>query len=148
MDSRNASSKGHVMALPGSIHMKKRLLQLTTPASAATMLCAAMILPPEVNSADHPGPTPITSALHQGMTMSDVQSTLGCRGNIWKVQRNQKHATSDPLDWNIEWQISSIYVSNTDQPDQVVSFEAWGMEGSTDRPPDSAFRLMAWREVG
>ncbi|MAJ46560.1 MAG: hypothetical protein CBC35_04550 [Planctomycetes bacterium TMED75] len=86
--------------------------------------------------------------LHLGMTMSDVQEALECQGNVWKVKRSRMHETNDPLDWNVEWQVSCIYINNTTKTDRVVCFAAWSPEQSTDRPPDSAFRVVDWRNVG
>ena len=89
-----------------------------------------------------------TASLHQGMTMSDVQHALGCQGNIWKVERIQGTESGDPLAWDVEWQISCIYLSNSTEPDRVASFGAWDTKASSDRPPDSAFRLVSWKSVG
>jgi hypothetical protein len=128
--------------------MIKRLIQLSTLATGIIMLCATVAPSFQANYAAQAEPISLNGELFEGMTMSDVQHTLGCHGNIWKVERNNSLDTSDPLAWNVQWQISCIYVSNTPEPDQVVSFGAWGTEGSSDRPPNSAFRLMDWKEVG
>ena len=128
--------------------MIKRLLQLSALTTTIIILASAIIPHHEANSAAQAEPACFTGQLHEGMTMSDVQHSLGNQGNIWRVERSHSHDRGDPLAWNVEWRISCIYVGNTTDPDQVASFVAWAKEGSDERPPNSAFRLMEWKDVG
>lgn len=129
--------------------MTKYAAAILTIAAAITALSAAMEIQTEAapGSSQDVAATHTLDTLHQGMTMSDVRNALDCRGSVWKVSKSRRHETTDPLDWNVEWQVSCIYINNTTRPDQVVSFAAWSPEESTDRPPDSAFRLIDWKSV-
>lgn len=131
--------------------MTKHAVAILMIAAAITALSAAM----EPQTEAVPGSEPAAAEeafsfeqLHQGMTMTDVQSTLECQGSVWKVKRSRRHETNDPLDWNVEWQVSCIYINNTTETDRVVCFAAWSPEESMERPPNSAFRLIDWKNVG
>ena len=128
--------------------MIKRLLQLSTLATVVTLLATTEGPDREESTSSGTEASLHAASLHQGMTMSDVQHALGCQGNIWKVERIEGRESGDPLAWNVEWQISCIYLSNNREPDRVASFGAWDTESSSDRPPDSAFRLVSWKSVG
>lgn len=130
--------------------MTKQILAIILAAATITGLSGAM----ESNTTSKRSPGQADrgvdnrQVLHQGMTMSDVRQALGATGSIWKVDRIRCDASDDPSDWNVEWRISSIFLSNRNTADYTVSFGAWSPDGSSDRPPDSAFRLVEWRNVG
>lgn len=136
------------MGLLGQKHMIKHILQLSTLTVIVGFLASDVVPDPEARPTSQDQTTYFEKGqLQKGMTMSDVQRALGREGNIWRVERTHLPQTNDPLAWDVEWEISCIYVTNTTEPDQVVSFGAWGTESANNRPPNSAFRLRDWQSV-
>tara|TARA_B100001059_G_C17791957_1_gene560692 strand:+ start:1154 stop:1555 length:402 start_codon:yes stop_codon:yes gene_type:complete len=85
-------------------------------------------------------------ALRRGMGLIEVERTLNGEGTEQCMSRSIGPETGDPLEWNVGWELAKTYeVTNTQQSDRVTAvFEAWTDETHSERPPESAFRLVRW----
>ena len=86
------------------------------------------------------------AALRQGMGLREVERTLQAEGEEQRTVRSISPPTSDPLDWNVGWEIARTYQTDSDGATQSITavFEAWTDDDFDGRPPASAFRLIRW----
>ncbi|HAW94688.1 MAG TPA: hypothetical protein DCX60_00285 [Phycisphaerales bacterium] len=85
-------------------------------------------------------------SLRQGMGLREVERTLKTEGKERRTVRSISPPTSDPLDWNVGWEIARTYRTDSDGSTQSITavFEAWTDDDFDGRPPASAFRLVRW----
>ena len=84
--------------------------------------------------------------LRKGMGLMEVERTLQGKGTEQRTSRSIQPQTSDPLDWNVGWEIARTYEAEPDSSNEPITaiFEAWTDESLEERPPASAFRLVRW----
>ena len=84
--------------------------------------------------------------LREGMGLMEVEKTLHGEGTEQRIIRSIQPQTSDPLDWNVGWEITRTYEAEPNSFDEpiIAIFEAWTDESLDERPPASAFRLVRW----
>ena len=80
------------------------------------------------------------------MGLREVERTLQAEGEEQRTVRSISPPTSDPLDWNVGWEIARTYQTDSDGATQSITavFEAWTDDDFDGRPPASAFRLIRW----
>ena len=80
------------------------------------------------------------------MGLMEVEKTLHGEGTEQRIIRSIQPQTSDPLDWNVGWEIARTYEAEPNSFDEpiIAIFEAWTDESLDERPPASAFRLVRW----
>ena len=86
------------------------------------------------------------AVLREGMGLIEVEKTLHDEGTEQRIIRSIQPRTSDPLDWNVGWEIARTYEAEPDSFTEPVTaiFEAWTDDSLNERPPASAFRLVRW----
>jgi len=84
--------------------------------------------------------------LRKGMGIMEVERTLQGEGTEQRTSRSIQPQTSDPLDWNVGWEIARTYEAEPNSFNEPITaiFEAWTDESLDERPPASAFRLVRW----
>ena len=85
-------------------------------------------------------------SLRQGMGLKEVEKTLRTEGQEQRTVRSITPPTSDPLDWNVGWEIARTYTTDSSGAEGSITavFEAWTDDQVDVRPPASAFRLVRW----
>ncbi len=88
----------------------------------------------------------LSMMLREGMGLMEVEKTLNEEGHEQRMVRSIEPETTDPLDWNVGWEIARTYEAELNGTREQVTavFEAWTDESSEARPPESAFRLVRW----
>ena len=92
-------------------------------------------------------PNDVARALRQGMGLMEVERTLHGEGIEQRMVRSIRPQTSDPLDWNVGWEIARTYETEPQgsrSSSITAVFEAWTDDSFDGRPPASAFRLVRW----
>ena len=87
-----------------------------------------------------------SDGLHTGMSMNEVRERMGTEELTSRVERLENDSRSDPLDWDTQWRLRCTFVDRDSRVERTVGFEAWSSSASTNRPPDSAFRLRQWND--
>ena len=90
--------------------------------------------------------TKMDMLLRKGMGLVEVERTLQGEGTEQRIMRSIQPQTSDPLDWNVGWEIVRTYEAEPNSFNEPITaiFEAWTDESLEERPPASAFRLVRW----
>lgn len=90
--------------------------------------------------------TSMEMLLRKGMGIMEVERTLQGEGTEQRTSRSIQPQTSDPLDWNVGWEIARTYEAEPNSFNEPITaiFEAWTDESLDERPPASAFRLVRW----
>ena len=92
------------------------------------------------------GSTNMDMVLREGMGLIEVEKTLQGGGTEQRLIRSVQPQSSDPLDWNVGWEIARAYEAESNGVKEPVTaiFEAWTDDSLDERPPASAFRLVRW----